>query len=163
VNHRRYNVLILCTGNSARTILAEALLRRHAYARFAAFSAGSHPKGEVHPGTLEVLSAERFDVSSFCSKSWDEFARSDAPTMDIVITVCDAVAGESCPIWPGKPVRVHWGLPDPALVTEPEAQRAAFRATYDALERRIRALMALPDDLLKDPAALVKIHAEADR
>lgn len=159
---RRFNILVLCTGNSARTILAEALLRRHGYARFTAHSAGSHATGRVHPNTIELLRAERYDLTSFCSKSWDEFARPDAPKMDIVITVCDAVAGESCPLWPGNPVRVHWGLPDPAKVEDREERRAAFRATYAALERRVNALLALPDAQLSDPKALAKVHAEAD-
>lgn len=159
---RRFNVLILCTGNSARTILAEALFRRLGYARFTAYSAGSHATGSVHPDTIDLLLAERFDTKSFCSKSWDEFARPGAPKMDIVITVCDAVAGEACPLWPGNPVRVHWGLPDPAKVADPAARRAAFRATYAALERRVRALLALPDELLGDPKALAKVHADAD-
>lgn len=159
---RRFNVLILCTGNSARTIMAEALMRRLAYSRFSAYSAGSHATGSVHPDTIELLKSERYDVSSFCSKSWDEFAHPGAPKMDVVITVCDAVAGESCPIWPGSPVRVHWGLPDPAKVEHREARRTAFRETYAALERRVRALMALPDELVTDPATLNKLHAEAD-
>ena len=159
---RRFNILILCTGNSARTILAEALLRRLAYSRFNAYSAGSHATGTVHPDTIELLRAERYDTSSFCSKSWDEFAAPGAPQMDIVITVCDAVAGESCPLWPGRPVRVHWGLPDPAKVADPEERRAAFRATYGALERRITALLALSDAQLADAKALAKVHAEAD-
>jgi protein-tyrosine-phosphatase len=159
---RRFNILILCTGNSARTILAEALLRRLAYSRFHAYSAGSHATGTVHPDTIELLRAERYDTSAFCSKKWDEFAQPGAPKMDIVITVCDAVAGEACPIWPGQPVRVHWGLPDPAKVTDPEERRAAFRATYGALERRITALLALSDAQLADPKELAKVHAEAD-
>jgi len=156
---RRFNVLILCTGNSARTILAEALFRRHAYARFSAYSAGSHPYGEVHPQTIELLRAERHDTSAFCSKSWDEFAKPDSPRMDIVITVCDAVAGEACPIWPGSPVRVHWGLPDPAKAEEGAARRAAFRDTYDALERRVLALLQLSDDEVLSRAALEQVHA----
>lgn len=159
---RRFNILILCTGNSARTILAEALFRRWGYARVTAHSAGSHATGSVHPDTIDLLLAERFDTKAFCSKSWDEFAQPGAPKMDIVITVCDAVAGEACPLWPGNPVRVHWGLPDPAKVEEPVARRAAFRAIFAALERRVRALLALPDELLADPKALAKVHAEAD-
>ena len=137
-------------------------MRRHAYARFTAYSAGSHAAGEVHPNTVELLSAERYNPKSFCSKSWDEFAQTDAPKMDIVITVCDAVAGESCPLWPGQPVRVHWGLPDPAKVEEPAARRAAFRDTYAALERRVRALLSLSDAQLGDTKVLAKVHAEAD-
>ena len=159
---RRFNVLILCTGNSARTIMAEALMRRLAYARFSAYSAGSHATGSVHPDTIELLRSERYDTSSFCSKSWDEFAAPGAPQMDVIITVCDAVAGEACPIWPGGPTRVHWGLPDPAKVEHPEARRTAFRETYAALERRVRGLMALPDELVTDAKALAKVHAEAD-
>ncbi len=159
---RRVNILILCTGNSARSILAEALLRRLAHERFAAYSAGSNASGTVHPDTIDLLRAERYDTASFSSKDWDEFARPGAPKMDIVITVCDAVAGEACPLWPGNPVRVHWGLPDPAKLDDPEARRTAFRATYAALERRVRALLALPDELLGDPKALAKVHADAD-
>lgn len=158
---RRFNVLILCTGNSARTILAEALFRRHGYARFSAYSAGSHATGQVHPRTLELLTAERHDVSGLCSKSWDVFAQPDSPRMDLVITVCDAVAGEACPIWPGAPVRVHWGLPDPAKAEGADAQRRAFRAVYQALERRVLALMALSDEQLLTRAALEKVHEEA--
>jgi len=159
----RHRVLVLCTGNSARSILAEALLRRHGAARFDAHSAGSRPRGSVHPGALALLAREGYDPAAFRSKSWDEFAPPDAPAMDLVITVCDAAAGEACPLWPGAPTRVHWGLPDPAQVEEPEAQRAAFRTAYAALERRVRALLALPDALIRDARALARIHAEADR
>jgi protein-tyrosine-phosphatase len=154
-------VLILCTGNSARSILAEALLARLGAGRVVAHSAGSHPRGSVHPDAIELLRAEGYDPSAFRSKSWDEFARPGAPQMDVIITVCDSAAGEACPLWPGAPVRVHWGLPDPAAVDAPEAQRAAFRAAYDALERRVRALLALSDEELRDPARLARIHAEA--
>ena len=156
---RRYNVLLLCVGNTARTILAEAAFRRHGYARFNAYSAGSNPSGTIHPDTLDLLRAERYEVGSFCSKGWEQFSTPEAPKMDLVITVCDAVAGEQCPIWPGAPVRVHWGLPDPTKVEQPDARRRAFRATYLALERRIKALVELPDEEVLSRAALERIHA----
>jgi len=141
----RRNVLILCTGNSARSILAEAVLGRVGTGRFRAFSAGSHPRGEVHPAARAVLLAHGHAVGHLRSKSWDEFARAQAPALDLVITVCDDAAGESCPIWPGAPLRVHWGLPDPSAA--PLAEQAdAFERTYRELERRFRALMALPID-----------------
>lgn len=157
---RRYNVLLLCVGNTARTILAEALFRRHGYARFNAYSAGSEATGEVHPDTLDLLRAERYEAGTFCSKGVEQFLAADAPRFDIVITVCDAVAGEHCPVFPNAPVRAHWGLPDPTKVTEPEARRAAFRATYLALERRIQAMLALPETELLSSAALQRIHDE---
>jgi protein-tyrosine-phosphatase len=132
---RPLHALILCTGNSARSILAEALLGRLGAGRVVAHSAGSRPRGSIHPGAAALLASEGYDPAAFRSKSWDEFARPGAPLMDLVITVCDAAAGESCPLWPGTPLKAHWGLPDPAAVADPEAQRAAFRACYAALER----------------------------
>jgi len=136
------NVLILCTGNSARSIIGEALVS--AQPGFQGFSAGSTPKGEPHPMALNVLKAKGHDVSGFRSKSRDEFGGDDAPTMDVIITVCDNAAGETCPYWPGHPVQVHWGLPDPAAVEEMNFQRAAFEDTYAALKKRIAALADLP-------------------
>jgi arsenate reductase len=134
-------VLFLCTGNSARSILAEAILSRAGGGRFRAFSAGSHPKGAVHPLALELLAARGHDTGFARSKSWDEFAAAGAPAIDAVITVCDAAAGEVCPVWPGRPARAHWGLPDPAAVVEPEAARQAFAATYGVLAERIGRLV----------------------
>ena len=135
------NILILCTGNSARSIIGEALVS--ATDGLNGYSAGSTPKGEPHPMALNVLKARGHDVSGFRSKSWDEFGGADAPKMDVIITVCDNAAGESCPYWPGHPVTVHWGLPDPANVEEMNFQRAAFEDTYASLATRIKKLAAL--------------------
>lgn len=135
------NILILCTGNSARSIIGEALVS--ARTGFTGYSAGSTPKGEPHPMAINVLKAKGHDVSGFRSKSWDEFGGADAPKMDIIITVCDDAAGESCPYWPGHPVTAHWGLPDPANVEEMNFQRAAFEDTYSTLASRIKRLAAL--------------------
>lgn len=135
------NVLFLCTGNSARSILAEALLNRLGEGRWRGFSAGSFPKGEVHPMALELLGARGFPTEGLRSKSWDEFAGPDSPRLDLVITVCDNAAGETCPVWPGRPARLHWGIADPAAVAGP-GQRAAFAAACDELEARIAAFLA---------------------
>src|SRR6185437_3646615 len=143
------NVLFLCTGNSARSILGEALLNHWGRGRFRAYSAGSFPKGAVHPLALELLRAMKLPSEGLRSKSWNEFARSDAPVMDLVITVCDNAASEVCPIWPGQPITAHWGVPDPAAVEGAEAERrAAFRDAYNRLEARIKLLVALPIDKL---------------
>ena len=139
------NILILCTANSARSILGEAILAKLGEGRVQAFSAGSTPRGTPNPDGIALLKDYGHDTSGFRSKSWDEFDGADAPKMDIVITVCDNAAGESCPIWPGAPVQAHWGIPDPASHGDtPEERRAAFAETYRLLEMRIRALMALP-------------------
>ena len=139
------NILILCTANSARSILGEAILSRLGEGRVRAFSAGSTPRGTPNPDGIALLNDLDYDTSAFRSKSWDEFDGPDAPKMDIVITVCDNAAGESCPIWPGAPVQAHWGIPDPAGHGETaEERRAAFAETYRLLEMRIRALMTLP-------------------
>lgn len=140
-----YNVLFLCTGNSARSILAEAILNEIGAGRFKAYSAGSFPKGEVHPAALDLLQKSGHPVSDLRSKSWDEFSGPNAPEIDFIFTVCDNAANEVCPIWPGKPMTAHWGLPDPAAVVENEVeQRLAFADTYRMLTNRIRAFASLP-------------------
>ena len=141
----QYNVLFLCTGNSARSIIAEAILNRAGRGRFKAFSAGSQPKGKINPRTLDLLRKFNYDVSTLRSKSWAEFARAGAPNLDFVFTVCDDAAGESCPIWPGQPMTAHWGIPDPAAATGTEAEIAlAFKDAYRMLNRRINLFLALP-------------------
>ena len=143
MNDRRRNLLFLCTGNSARSILAEAILNREGGERFRAFSAGSFPKGDVHPMALRVLRDFGHAAEGYRSKSWDEFAASGAPEIDFIFTVCDNAAGETCPIWPGKPITAHWGIPDPAAV-DGVGQRDAFIHAYRQLERRISLFLALP-------------------
>ena len=138
-------ILVLCTGNSARSILGEAIIGRLGADRVHAFSAGSRPKGVPHPGALRLLAREGYDISALRSKSWDEFAAPDAPRIDIAITVCGNAAGETCPLFIGAPVRAHWGLPDPADVTGDEAAvDAAFAETYRLLDMRVRAMLTLP-------------------
>lgn len=142
---RALNVLILCTGNSARSILAEALFNALGNGRIAAYSAGSKPQGQPHPQALALLQRRGHDSSFARSKSWDEFAAGHSPQMDLIFTVCDNAANETCPVWPGHPATVHWGLPDPAAATGGDEQiRDAFESTYRALTRRITALLALP-------------------
>lgn len=142
---KTYNVLFVCTGNSARSVLAEGLMNRLGGGRFIAHSAGSHPKGEVHPLTLETLRELHIPVDGLRSKSWDEFAAAGAPALDFVFTVCDQAAGEACPHWPGQPMTAHWGMPDPAAAAGSEAQqRKAFKDTAVALKRRIELMLALP-------------------
>jgi protein-tyrosine-phosphatase len=146
---RIYNVLFLCTGNSARSILAEALINHWGRGRFRGFSAGSFPKGQVNPLALKLLDQLGLSLTGARSKSWDEFARPDAPDMDFVFTVCDQAAGEVCPIWPANPITAHWGVPDPAAQEGTESERmAAFRDAHRRLEARIRLLVALPLDKL---------------
>ena len=143
------NVLFLCTGNSARSILAEALLNHWGKGRFRAYSAGSFPKGTVHPMALEQLDAAGLPAAGFRSKSWNQFAQPGAPVMDFVFTVCDQAAAEVCPIWPGQPITAHWGVPDPAAVDGSEtARRQAFRGAFRALEARIKLFTSLRVDAL---------------
>jgi protein-tyrosine-phosphatase len=140
-----FNVLFLCTGNSARSIVAEAILNKIGDGKFRGFSAGSRPKGEVHPLALRLLHDLDYDVSSLRSKSWHEFAKPGAPSLDFVFTVCDNAAGETCPVWPGQPMTAHWGVPDPAAVTGSAAEIAlAFKDAYRMLHQRIAAFTALP-------------------
>jgi arsenate reductase len=142
---RRFNVLFLCTGNSARSIMAEAILNREGRGSFRAFSAGSQPKGHVHPNTLDLLRNLNFDVSGFRSKNWNEFSGPDATPLDFVFTVCDDAAGEACPLWPGQPMTAHWGVPDPAAATGNEAQiRLAFAETFRMISNRISLFVSLP-------------------
>jgi arsenate reductase len=142
---RELNVLFLCTGNSARSILAEAILSREGMGRFRAFSAGSQPKGEVHPCAIDVLRNLNYDVTRFRSKSWEEFAGPDAPKLDFVFTVCDNAANEVCPVWPGQPMTAHWGIPDPAAVEGSDAEvHAAFFDAYRMLNNRIGLFVSLP-------------------
>ena len=144
-----YNVLFLCTGNSARSILAEAFLNAEGKGRFHAYSAGSFPKGAVHPCALKLLEQIGLPTAGLRSKSWDEFAAPGAPRLDFIFTVCDNAAGEVCPVWPGQPVTAHWGIPDPAAVEGGEAVKMqAFRETLRLLENRLRLFMALPFEKL---------------
>jgi protein-tyrosine-phosphatase len=144
-----YNVLFLCTGNSARSILAEAILNRIGAGRFKAFSAGSHPKGEVHPYALQLLKGLNHDTSFARSKDWSEFAVAGAPEMNFVFTVCDNAANESCPVWPGQPMTAHWGVPDPAAVEGTDAERhLAFADTYRMMNNRISIFTSLPMNTL---------------
>jgi arsenate reductase len=142
---RVYNVLFLCTGNSARSILGEALLNHLGGGRFRGYSAGSHPKGAVHPMSLNVLEDAGIGTAGLRSKSWDEFAGPDGPKMDFVFTVCDNAAGEACPFWPGQPMTAHWGIEDPAAVTGPDfRQRAAFEEAMRFMRNRVTAFINLP-------------------
>ncbi len=163
IDERIYNVLFLCTGNSARSILAEALVEHWGHGRFKGYSAGSFPRGRVHPLALELLANLGLRTEDLRSKSWDEFARPGAPVMDFVFTVCDQAAGEVCPVWPGNPVTAHWGVPDPAAVAGTEVERRnAFRAAFRILESRIRLFAALPIDKL-DRLAITRNVVEIGR
>ncbi len=144
-DRKPFNVLFLCTGNSARSIMAEAILNREGRGKFLAFSAGSQPKGRVHPYTLDLLRKLNFDVGGLRTKSWSEFARPDAPELDFVFTVCDNAAAETCPVWPGQPMTAHWGVPDPAAATGSEAEvRLAFADAFRMLNNRISVFVSLP-------------------
>ena len=165
MSQRKFNVLFLCTGNSARSIMAEACMTNLSITRgkFVGYSAGSHPKGKVHPMALDLLKQSNMPTERLRSKSWDEFARDDAPVMDFVFTVCDNAAGEQCPYWPGQPMTAHWGIPDPAAVDGSEVeQRRAFIDAYAVLRRRIELLASLPIDKL-DRLALSKRVEEIGR
>lgn len=145
MNEQSYNVLFLCTGNSARSILAEAILNQNGSGRFHAYSAGSHPAGRVNPYALELLEKNHFPIAELRSKSWDEFAQPGAPNIDFVFTVCDNAAGETCPVWPGKPVTAHWGIADPAAVAGSDDDKCkAFVTAYTELQRRIALFLSLP-------------------
>jgi arsenate reductase len=154
-----FNVLFLCTGNSARSILAEAILNRVGARRFKAFSAGSHPKGEVHPYALQLLKSLNYDTSFARSKSWEEFAAPGAPEMNFVFTVCDDAAMEACPVWPGQPMTAHWGVPDPAAVEGTEAEKhLAFADAYRMLNNRISIFVNLPMQTIDKLALQAHLH-----
>jgi len=162
---RIYNVLFLCTGNSARSILAEAILNKDGAGRFRAFSAGSQPKGQVHPAALRLLDELGFPTDGYRSKNWDEFAVPGAPPLDFVFTVCDNAAGETCPIWPGQPMTAHWGIEDPAAI-EGDRQPQAFRDAFHALQRRIGLFLSLPIESIDElslQTRLREIGRQADQ
>ncbi len=152
------NVLFLCTHNSARSVMAEALLNAHGEGRYRAFSAGSHPSGRINPFVERLLASRKLAADGMRSKDWEELARADAPALDYVITVCDQAAGESCPVWPGRPVTAHWGFPDPSGVEGSDAEKAAFTAeVFRMIERRIRLFVDLPLERLTTPEARRRI------
>ena len=160
MNDRLAHVLVLCTGNSARSILGEALINRLGEGRLRAFSAGSQPTGQVNPFAVELLERRGYDTAGMRSKSWDEFAAPGAPPIDFVFTVCGSAASETCPVWPGAPVTAHWGLPDPAAVEgSDDAKRAAFEAAYDLIERRVQAFAALPSETFDAPDLVERLRA----
>lgn len=159
MSYRVFNVLFICTANSARSIMAEAILNQLGVGRYRAYSAGSQPAGRVNPYAVELLQRNRFRTDSLRSKNWEEFAQPDAPAMDFVLTVCDNAAGEVCPVWPGQPMSAHWGVPDPAAVqgTEEEKQRA-FSDAFITLNRRITIFLALPFDKLDKLSLQSELH-----
>jgi arsenate reductase len=158
-----YNVLFICTGNSARSLMAEAIMNDLGRGRFRAYSAGSHPRGVVHPMTLEVLGHQGYDVGGLRSKSWTEFAAPDAPAMDFIFTVCDQAAGEVCPAWPGQPVTAHWSFGDPAAATGDQEQRLrAFTLAEFQIANRIRLFLNLPFDKLDRLSLQHRLHALND-
>jgi arsenate reductase (thioredoxin) len=157
---RTCNVLILCTGNSARSILAEALINHLGKGRFCAFSAGRHPAGRVNPFAIELLAQKGLPVADLRSKSWDEFAQPGAPTLDFIFTVCDNAAGEVCPVWPGHPAKAHWGIPDPAAAQgSNDDKRHAFATAYRQLETRISRFVALPIGEMENTALQGELDA----
>lgn len=160
---RVYNVLFLCTGNSARSVIAEAILNRLGAGKFNAHSAGSMPKGEVHPETLALLKRLNYDTGAFRSKSWDEFAQPGAPPLDFVFTVCDNAAGEVCPIWPGQPMTAHWGIADPAAATGSQVEIArAFANAYGAMNNRISVFVNLPFESLDRMSLQARLNGIGD-
>ena len=160
MSNKVYNVLFLCTGNSARSVMAETLLNRWGKGRFQAFSAGSHPAGTINPFTLDLLTLVKLPTEGLRSKSWDEFAAAGAPVMDFVFTVCDQAAGEVCPVWPGQPITAHWGFPDPAAFAGPDVEKRAFFAdVFRQIETRIKIFTALPLEKL----GRLAIQHEVDR
>lgn len=162
MSEKQYNVLVLCTGNSARSILGEVLFNTLGKGRFKAYSAGSKPAGKVNPGALEWLQTNGHSTEGLRSKSWDEFSQPGAPNFDFVFTVCDNAAGEVCPVWYGSPMTAHWGIPDPAHVEGDETRRAAFKKAAEQLARRIQLFMSLPVEKL-DKLALKEKLAEIGR
>ena len=158
MSEKQYNVLVLCTGNSARSVLGEVLFNVMGKGKFKAYSAGSKPAGKVNPGAIELLQQQGHSIEGLRSKSWDEFAAPGAPEIDFIFTVCDNAAGETCPIWPGKPATAHWGIPDPAHVEGVEARRAAFKTAYAQLSRRIQLFMNLPIEKLDKLALKEKLE-----
>ena len=160
---KTYNILFLCTGNSARSVMAEALMNRLSQNRFRAYSAGSHPAGQVNPSTLELLIRKGFATEGLRSKNWDEFAQPGAPAMDFVVTVCDRAAGEVCPVWPGQPMTAHWGFEDPAAALgNDEARRKVFEKVFIEIARRVELMLALPVEKL-DRLALERQVREIGR
>ncbi|MFJ1312037.1 arsenate reductase ArsC [Agrobacterium sp. P15N1-A] len=154
-----FNVLFLCTGNSARSIIAESVLNKDGKGKFVAYSAGSYPKGQVHPMAIEALTGHDYPVDGLRSKSWDEFAQPGAPELDFVFTVCDNAAGEACPVWPGQPMTAHWGLEDPAAIEGSDAERrVAFGQTLRYMKLRIAAFAALPVESLERLSLTAKLH-----
>jgi arsenate reductase len=162
MSEKQYNVLVLCTGNSARSILGEVLFNNLGKGKFKAYSAGSKPAGRVNPGALKLLQQQGYSTEGLRSKSWDEFAVSGAPEFDFIFTVCDNAAGEACPLWLGKPATAHWGIPDPAHVESDEARRTAFKKASEQLARRIQLFMSLPIEKL-DKLTLKEKLAEIGR
>jgi len=160
MSDKPFNVLFLCTGNSARSILAEALINHWGRGKFVGFSAGSSPKGQVHPIALELLKHMKMSTDGMRSKSWDEFAKPGAPKLDFVFTVCDNAAGETCPVWPGQPMTAHWGVEDPAAVEGSETDKwLAFRKAFHELESRIKVFTSLPIRSLDKVKLQERLHA----